>query len=289
MGKTYTDEELISELQRFYKEKGKVPIAHDMTNKNGYPSYYSYMTHFETWNNALIVAELVPINIKRKIDGTEVCSYCGRRADEIPGQTHWLYDEEGNRFCFKHGQRNKPDYVRGELDINSTTGIGRVGEILVVKTLGIEKKYDYNRESCNYPIDLYHEEYGKIDVKTSLLSNEYYSRWVFHFNTKEVIDTYICIGLSSDRKTVEHVWVVPNEGEIRDLTSLNIKNGQFSLSTNQEWEVNVKPYNDVWETMKLKTCNSMTDKSKHVPTRTWEETLEALAELNKKYGVKSSV
>ena len=282
MLRTYhTDEELISELHRFHRENNRVPKASEMTRKNGYPSLQAYITHFKTFNNALIRARLKPNRIHHvgTLDGTEICSYCAKRADEIPVFRNWYYDEKGNRFCDKHG-RNQ-DYIKGNLDINSTTGLGRAGEILIVKTLKIGDEHDCNRISCGYKFDLYHNKYKKINVKTSLFNYEY-NNWTFGFNAKKVANTYICIGLSSDRSIVEHVWVVPNEGYIRNLSGLKIYNTFDSLYNRKHWEVDAKPYNDIWQTMKLDNCKIMINKNK-VELRSWEETLEALAELNKKY------
>lgn len=261
MKRTYTDEELISELHRFHRENGRVPTQLDMQPKFGYPSFGAYQSHFRTFNNGIKVANLIPNHLKYhpKLDGSETCTYCGKKANEIHKFIQWTYPN-GVRYCHQHGAHGTPDYVKGNLDINSNTGLGRAGEILVIKTLEIGKEHDCNRESCNYPIDMYHKDYGRIDVKTALFSYERNS-WVFNFPNKLEIKTFICVGLSSDRSTVEHVWIVPNEGEIRNKDIIAIYDTLYSLSTHEHWEVLSKPYNDVWQTMKLKTCNSMTDKS----------------------------
>lgn len=195
-----------------------------------------------------------------KLDGTETCSYCGKHADEIPNFRSWVYPD-GVRHCDKHGHGGLRDYVKGELDINSETGLGRIGEILVTKVLGIGKEHDCNRESCHAEIDMYNKEYGRIDVKTSLLSYNY-NRWTFNLTNIKEVKTYICIGLTSDRKFVKHVWIVPNESKIKHIQSLQIYDGYRSLFNKKHWEVDIKPYNDMWQTMKLDNCKIMVDKSK---------------------------
>ena len=263
--KAYDEEFLISELQRFYNENKRVPIAEDMNPNYGYPSYKTYQRHFKTWNNALEAAGF-EINMKQHVetlDGTEVCSYCGKRADEILGFKTWVYPN-GKRYCIKHGNsggKGIPDYVLGNLDINSPKGLGRAGEILVVKVLNIGKEHDCNRESCHAPIDLYHKKYGWLEVKTSLYSYDY-TCWHFNFDPEKDIDTYICIGLSSDRKIVEHVWIVPNTDEIRNQISISITNSYYGLNQRKRWEINAKPYNDMWQSMKLDSCKIMVDKNK---------------------------
>jgi len=263
---TYTDEKLISELQRFYDENGRVPVQLDMQLKYGYPSFTTYINHFKPFNSAL---EIIGFEINNKhqtgtLDGTETCSYCGLRADEIIGFEHWHYVND-IRYCKKHGNsgsKGNPDYVKGELDINSSVGRGRVGEILVVKTLGIGKEHDYNRISCGYSFDLYNEEFGRIDVKTSLLSFDNRSRWKFNFQDKSEIKTYICIGLSLDRKFVQHVWIVPNKGKIRNLITFTVYDTYRSLSNRRKWEVDANRYDYKWQTMKLDNCKIMVDKNK---------------------------
>lgn len=267
MARKYTKDELISELQRFYIQNGRVPTFKDMQGKFGYPSNSSYVRQFKTWNNSLEAANL-PLNQYQNHwpDGTETCSYCGCTIEET---SRWFY-VDNKRYCMKHGNSGKgglPDYAIGNLDINSTTGLGRTGEILVVKTLEIGKEHDYNRISCGYEIDIYHDKYGKIDVKTALFSSKN-NRWGFLFDAKKVVDTYICIGLSLDRKKVEHVWIIPNEDEIRNLQTLNVTNSYRGLYNRKHWEINTKPYNDMWQTMKLDSCKIMVDKNKDSYTET---------------------
>lgn len=245
----YTEDKLISELQRFYDENGRVPVALDMQGKFGYPPFKTYARYFGSFNNAKIKAKLDIIKHQAgTLDGIEICSYCGKRADEIDGFTNWYYDKNHIRYCKKHGQAGLRDYVSGNLDINSEVGLGRVGEILVAKTLEIANEYDCNRISCGYSFDMYHKDYGKIDVKTSRLSYEY-ARWYFNFPNKPEIKTFVCVGLSSDRKIVEHVWVVPNKGKTINKPSLQINNTCRSLLKYSKWKVDIKPYDIVWQQM----------------------------------------
>ena len=280
---TYTKEFLISELHRFVRENGKNPVALDMQAIFGYPSAQAYKSHFKTFNNGLEVAGL-EINKKQhigKLDGTETCFYCGKRADEIPNFRTWIYYND-IRYCYKHGQRGKPDYVKGTLDINSTTGRGRAGEICVIKTLGIGKEFDCNRISCGYKIDMYNEEYGKIDVKTSLLS--YNSNgWEFDFPNKPEIKTFICLGLLSDRSDVKYVWIVPNNGNKR---SFSVTDSYRSLYKNKHWEVDNKPYNDTWKNMDLGECKHMIDKNKEQTEEENQKSLQSQKELIEQLGLK---
>ena len=261
MLKKYSDEFLILELHRFVNQNDRVPTFKDMQGKFGYPSNSSYVRQFGTWNKALEAAGLELNQYQDHWqDGTETCSYCGCTIEET---SRWFY-VDNKRYCMKHGNSGRgglPDYATGNLDINSSTGLGRAGEILVVKTLEIGKEHDCNRKSCNYSFDLYNEKYGKIDVKTALFSSKN-NRWGFLFRDKEEANTYICIGLSLNRKQVEHVWIVPNEDEIKNLITLNITNSHVGLSNRKHLEINSRLYNEMWQTMKLDNCKIMSDKSK---------------------------
>lgn len=262
--KSYGKQELIDTLHRFVEENGRIPKAHDMTIKNGYLPHCAYQKCFGTHNNALMEAGLNINQHKPKLNGTETCVYCNKTADEISNFIGWRYDENGVRYCNKHGagyKSGKPDYVTGSLDINSNVALGRVGEILVAKVLNIKKENDYNRNSCRAIIDLYNEEYNKIDVKTALL-NTIRNRWKFNFNAKKDVDTYICLGFDENRKHVEHVWIVSNEGKIKDLIGLSITNLYYPLLRRKRWEVDAEPYNNAYHSMSLENCRIMIDKNK---------------------------
>ena len=197
--------------------------------------------------------------IQEKRTGLETCCKCGcNREQTLQWYTKGL--PKGQVICKNCYKKAQSDYMKGNLNINSSTGRGRSGEILVVKVLNIGKEHDCNRITCGYKVDLIHKEYGKIDVKTVKLIYEY-NNWSFKFNAKKEAHTYICIGLNSEGKNVEHVWVVPNKDYIRDLTTLTVYDTHRSLFNRKHYEVDVKPYNNMWKTMKLDNCKIMTNKN----------------------------
>jgi hypothetical protein len=51
--KKYTEEFLLDELRRFYRENGRVPKQRDFCSKNGYVSSRTYCEYFGSWNAAL--------------------------------------------------------------------------------------------------------------------------------------------------------------------------------------------------------------------------------------------
>ena len=50
---TYTNEELLNYLIKFYKENGRPPAQNDFKNNHKYPSYKTYKRAFGSWSNAL--------------------------------------------------------------------------------------------------------------------------------------------------------------------------------------------------------------------------------------------
>lgn len=261
----YTDEFLISELQRFYKENSRVPIYLDMTFKNGYPSGATYQNRFGSFNKGVEIAKL-KLNRKHQmgtLDGTEICSYCRKRADEISNFTQWLYHNE-IRYCQRHGGGGiQLDYVTKNLNKESSTGKCFISQRVVAKTLGLELKNDCNCSvNFGHPFDLYDENtYKYINVKDSKLyvslSQNY--RWKFSLSQKEIPDTYILIGFDENRKNILHVWITDplddltyNEKTEKLLKLKSITNSYESLRKAKPWEVNAKPYDDMLHKMSEK-------------------------------------
>lgn len=268
MSKFYTKEFLISELHRFVKENGKNPTARDMTVENGYLSTYSFYKYFKTFNEALIESGLKINTYKPKLNGSEICSCCGKKADEISNFIQWFYNKNDNytRYCNKCGNtKGIFDYKKSELNPKSTTGKATVSQRIVAKTLGLELKNDCNCSiSFTYPYDLYDKgRYNYINVKDSKLHNSininHNSHWYFGFKNKKIPDTYIMLGFDENRKNILHVWItdaiddlVFNKKTGKLLTGKNITNTPYDLNKIQSWEVNAKPYDDMLHLMSEK-------------------------------------
>lgn len=257
MGKKYTKEFLISELQRFVSENGKNPRFSNMQSKFGYPSNNSYARQFGTWNNALIAAGL-EINQYQDHwqDGSETCDNCGKTNDGY----RWQY-KNNQRLCEKcrHGAK----YRFNNLSPDSSVGFGFIGQRVVAKTLGLKLKYDCNcSEGFMSEYDLYdNNKYKYINVKAGILNT--YNRWQFIFNNKYKPDTYIMLGFSNDKSNIEHVWITEPEDDLtfdeknfKYKQSISIKNDiNNGLNRARTWEVNVKPYNDTYHNMSLENCS----------------------------------
>lgn len=139
-----------------------------------------------------------------------------------------------------------------------------LGIKLVRKVLDIEKEI-IEMETYKNNIDLYTKKFKNIKVRTKIF-NVKQNKWSFLFSNKKEVNTYICIGLSSDGKSVEHVWIIPNEGEVRGLSSLNMYNTCDSLFENSKYEVDSKQYN--------KTLNKINAKIRKEDKIDYEENIK---------------
>jgi hypothetical protein len=135
------------------------------------------------------------------------------------------------------------------------TYVYHIGYRLVSEVLNVEYKKVESKLKKGYYY-LYNKEFKNIMAKAYIF-NVKKNKWFFRLNRKQEADTYICIGLSFDRKNVEHVWIIPNINETKNLSSLIVHNTQDSLSEYNKYEVDSKPYNKM-----LKKINKEEKKDK---------------------------
>ena len=253
--KLYTEEFLISELQRFKEENNRNPKSLDMQIKFGYPSISTFKNNFGTWNKALIKAGLEINQIKNILDGTETCDNC----EELKLKNQNWYYKNNQRICYSCYMNS--DYKNGNLDPESNTGFGFIGQRIIAKILGLDLKYDCNcSQGFGAPHDLYDEKYKYINVKTAILGINNF--WQFDLSNKYIPDTYILLGFSSDKSDILHVWVTEPEDDLtfdaknfKFKSSISITNSERGLSRAKSWEVNVKLFNDVYHNMSLENCS----------------------------------
>jgi hypothetical protein len=118
MNKTYTDEYLISELNRFVVEYGHHPTWSEMESAYGYPDPKTYQNRFGSWSDAKEIAGLsrytvgnymnTPCSICKtedsvgdwyKYDDDFICAACHTRL--------WKYEKKG------YGYKPLNDYFDG--------------------------------------------------------------------------------------------------------------------------------------------------------------------------------
>ena len=259
-------EYLISEIQRFHDENGRIPLNRDMLICNGYPSLYLFTKEFGSWNNAVEAAGFKPR--LRVVVGKEVCIICG-----VTETSCWYNSDDGRvcHLCYKKGYyirnvKREMDYMNGLLDINSATGFGFLCQRIVAKKLGLELKYDCNcTKGFGHKgfdlLQLDNEKYGRIQVKGStLLSENISQRWYYGLGDVYECDNYIMLGFTENKSDVKKVWIIPSGRSIvMNKTGLSItlnpKRIRHVAREIVKYEVEPKPYNDVYHGMNLDNCS----------------------------------
>lgn len=254
--KIYTDEFLISELQRFVSENDRVPKFGDMLVKNGYPSTFAYINHFKTWNKALETADLSLNGVHETRTGLETCCVCG--CNKIQGkQWHAKGLSKGKVMCSSCNANIKSDYMNGNLNKESSTGKGFISQRIIAKFLNLELKNDCNcTKGFNYGVDLYdNEKYKYIDSKSSKLHN-YLSKnsfWSFKLNEKRIPDVYMMLGWDKNRKNILKGWSIDSKNDlVNGKNSITIKNNIKGLKKWSNYEINNILLNEVLHKMSQK-------------------------------------
>ena len=255
-------EYLINEIKRFYNENGRIPGNRDMCVYNGYPSYITFINEFGSWNNAVEAAGFKPYN--KRLTGDEICSVCG-----IKGKIHWVNSDNG-KICMSCWHKQNRDYMNGRLDIDSPTGFAFLSQRIVARKLRLEIKHDCNcTYGLNYPgfdlLQLDNEKYGRIQVKTAILGSKDVSLyWRFSLGDNSECDTYIMLGFTRNKDSIEKVWVISSDRSIvkhRQSLSVYLNPTRIGSVAKEivKYEVDVKPYNDTYHNMKkLKDCDYLT-------------------------------
>ena len=247
----YTDESLMSELHRFVNQYGHVPTASTMDATKGYPSSHAYLSHFCTWNNALLNAGY---NINRRylpIDGHKKCVKCGDL-----DTSKWHHDLQGDLICHACYGQLRSLYTYGKLNPDSNVGIGVIAEKLVSKLLGISPENQCNIEyKFNHAYDLYSDVLGTINVKSSTFRS---NRWSFNLRNACYPDTYVFVAFSDDRKNIDHLWIIPsNNSIVKNKIGLSIQNSEKARSRVAMFEQDPLRCNRIYNSMSLENCPFM--------------------------------
>lgn len=149
------------------------------------------------------------------------------------------------------------DCRNGNLDPNSSVGKGYITEVLVAKFLGIKTCFDLTDNFCHPMYDmLEHEKFGKIDVKgSSLLHIRANYGWYVTIRRNKKPDFFFFVGYDKNRKHVKSVYIIPNGNHVNKSHTIWIPNGKHSKWDKfKESEEEVKKWDDLFHTLKLKNC-----------------------------------
>lgn len=145
---------------------------------------------------------------------------------------------------------------RGELNPRSSVGRGFASEVTVRKVLEIDVDAHCNvSHNFNHPFDLFHEEYGKIDVKSCKAIPASFGnkmRWKTGRCDSSKIDTFIVLMFDKDWKVIEHVLVVPSEAVTVNSISFQGPNSKLAA-----FEVDKTKYNEVYQSLSKDNCPIM--------------------------------
>jgi hypothetical protein len=119
-----------------------------------------------------------------------------------------------------------------------------IGEVVVCKALKIEN-INIITDNFNSSIDTNHEYYKKIDVKIESPTED--EKWKFHTRRKWDCDHYFCLGVDENWKNIEATLIIPNDGWVTDISSINISRYPKNSSKYDQFRVDTRIYNDTYQ------------------------------------------
>lgn len=245
---------LISELIRFKTFNGRSPYGSDFDGNKEYPSTSVYKSRLGGWNKAKILAGDNSLQFRQKWrTGKEMCNTCNNIIDL---NSRLMQLPNGNFQCNKCYQNihHNSDYKIGNLDPDSTTGFGFIGQRIAAKALNLELKHDCNCSvGFNHPYDLYSDKYGRINVKSAKAKGNSPS-WQFNFKGKPNCDMFIFIGFNHDRSKIEFVYFIKTNEGVLTKKGLNITKNSPSVVNHKKYEVKTEPFNKALGSMNIKSC-----------------------------------
>lgn len=188
---------------------------------------------------------------------TNTCDRCGK--DLASRHPMREYDKKGNWIgnwlctrCYDKEYRPS-DFRIGNLDPNSSVGLGYIFQQITCKTRGVK---DLNIENDNFHSPIDHSidpEYGTIQTKGAIYDpKERY--WTINWSNEydKEFDYLIFYCMDKDKKNIERVYIFPKE-EIIKRPKVTIykysKSGWY-----YPYRVDESPYNDTYHSMKLDDC-----------------------------------
>lgn len=228
---------LIDFLIYFYNEYGRQPNKDELDILKGFPSINIYINIFGSWENAL--KEAYGIQEENKI----ICDVCGRKINK--NKIYEICSLKLCKSCYKNTEVEKSVKYNKNLNIIDRFDFKRIGELIVLKHFGIEDKI----LSSNKGNDFIHKEMGIVRIKNASENqrDDCVNNWMFNIRTKNQPNTYIFLGFSADKKSIKHVWIIPYKADYPKC--FNISNSEKKLKEFKQFEVDAKPYNDIYKSM----------------------------------------
>lgn len=209
------------------------------------------------------------------------CFKCGNEKTFVDhsGRQHWSYHygEKGERTgewlcntCRMNTESTKKYYKdryeelkhvtdcrNAYININRDKCKGCIGVQICAITLGVNI-LDIEMDNFRYFVDLSaHQEYGYGEVKTATL-NVREGRWYFSKIHKENFDTLIlvCMDQYEHWKDVMRIYIIPTH-KITTTTTITIYLSSSRITWYENFEIDVKPYNNTYHNMDIERCPAL--------------------------------
>lgn len=191
------------------------------------------------------------------------CCKCGQ--DLVLGNFNGrYYDDKGiwdrkSWLCNKCRCKDFNDKTRkplmksrtGRLSIDSSTGIGLIGEGVFIKVRGA-KNCNILKDNLDLEYDCFDDKYGKTQIKTRgmvlvcrINRSEY--RWCFSNIRSENYDTIVLFCIDKFRKKIDKIYIIPSEY----VNGVSITIYERLLSRSSRWEEfrlhDISAYNDAYQ------------------------------------------
>lgn len=188
---------------------------------------------------------------------TNTCDRC--RKDLTSRHPMREYDKKGNWtgnwLCTRcYDKEHRPaDFRMGNLDPNSSVGLGYIFQQITCKTRGVK---DLNIEDDNFhsPIDHSRDpEYGIIQTKGVIYDpKERY--WTINWSNEydKEFDHLIFYCMDKNKKNIERVYIFPKEEVIKRPKVTIYKHSKSGWY--HQYRIDESPYNDTYHSMKLGDC-----------------------------------
>lgn len=202
---------------------------------------------------------------KEKLAIKRKCHKCGSE-----NTCHWYKDGTLDlcSACYQKGP-DSPNSIRKSLakcrikrvidlsnfdDLNDNE-IGRIVEYMVCNTYGIDNCND-DLDNYRSPFDAIHPEYGRLQIKGVSL-NIIRGDWSRALRYTEVLwrefdfMILVCMDENKPWENVERVYKIPRE-EFSNRKGVTIVKNSSRDTWYEKYEIDEKPFNNVWHDMKTK-------------------------------------
>lgn len=208
-------------------------------------------------------------DIKLAIDEKYIpkrCCMCGNTETYIksngvpdwrkyPDVTNWDGKSYSCKKCYGKDYQKLPDsqnnlikllrdFRIGNVKKNSIHGFIIISQAVTAKVLKIED-LNIKMNNFNWYIDMEHEKYRKIDVKSRSLN---YGMWSFSTRKKIDCDTNFCLGFDIYRENIASIYIIPND-DVMHNTGITIAKDSSRTPKYDKFKVDPKPYNDAYHSL----------------------------------------